>query len=255
MVSSGGSSRRVLVTGASRGVGAAIASAFASVGDRVALNYRRNHDAASKALKALEGTGHILVPGDISDPSDVRSFVDETVEQLGGLDVLVNNAGIYIPHPILKTSYEDWQGRWAKTLEVNLIGPANVTWCAVQHLRSSGRGRIVNVASRGAFRGEPNQPAYGASKAGLVSLTLSLARALGQHRISVTAVAPGWIDTDMASEHLEGPDGQRIRSESPFNRVATANEVAQAVLYLASDQAEFTSGATLDLNGASFSRY
>ncbi len=135
---------------------------------------------------------------------------------------------------------------------MNLVGAANVTWCAVQHMRRGGR--IVNVASRGAFRGEPRQPAYGASKAGLVAFGQSLARALGPAGISVTAVAPGFTDTDMAADALAGDDGDRRRAESPLGRIATPEEVAAAVLFLASPQAELASGTVLDVNGASHLR-
>jgi 3-oxoacyl-[acyl-carrier protein] reductase len=118
----------------------------------------------------------------------------------------------------------------------------------------AGRGRIVNVSSRGAFRGEPQSPAYGASKAGLIAFGQSLALALGQHRIAVTTVAPGWTETDMAADTLAGPRAEAIRDESPLGRVARPEDVARAVLYLASPEAEMASGTVLDVNGASFLR-
>jgi NAD(P)-dependent dehydrogenase (short-subunit alcohol dehydrogenase family) len=166
--------------------------------------------------------------------------------------VVVNNAAVFVPHPIMATDYEQWQAAWRYTMDVNLIGAANVSWCAVRHLRPGGR--IVNVSSRGAFRGEPQQPAYGASKAGLNALTQSLALALGPLGIAVTAVAPGWVDTDMAGDHLTSPRGDDIRAQSPFNRVAEPAEIAAAVRYLASPEAEWASGAVLDVNGASYLR-
>jgi 3-oxoacyl-[acyl-carrier protein] reductase len=127
-----------------------------------------------------------------------------------------------------------------------------VTWCAVRHMRRGGR--IVNVASRGAFRGEPRAPAYGASKAGLIAFGQSLALALGPEGIAVTAIAPGFTETDMALGELDGEQGRARRAESPLGRVAKPEEVAAAVLYLASPQAELVSGAVLDLNGASHLR-
>jgi len=120
--------------------------------------------------------------------------------------------------------------------------------------QAGGGGRIVNVSSRGAFRGEPGQPAYGASKAGLNALGQSLAIALAPHNIMVTGVAPGFVDTDMAAAHLQGASGAAIRAQSPLGRVARPAEVAAAVFYLASPQAEWASGAILDLNGASYLR-
>jgi 3-oxoacyl-[acyl-carrier protein] reductase len=244
----------VLVTGGSRGIGAAVAHAFAAAGDRVAVHYGSSRSAAEATLASLPGGGHTVVGADLADPAAVRSMVDEAAEGLGGIDVLVNNAGVYRPHPITGTSYEDWQEAWAHTLGVNLTGTANVTWCAVRHMLRSGGGRIVNISSRGAFRGEPHQPAYGASKAAVNAFGQSLARDLAPHGIAVTTVAPGWVETDMAAGSLAGPDGDRIRSESPFGRMARPEEIAQAVLYLASPGALFASGAVLDVNGASYLR-
>ena len=245
--------RAVLVTGASRGIGRAVARAFAGQGDRVALHHRDSAALAQEVLAALPGRGHMVVQADLADAEAVRQMVEATVAGLGGLDVLVNNAGIYLPHPITEVSYEQWQDAWRQTLAVNLTGAANVTWCAVQHMKLTG-GRIVNVTSRGAFRGEPNHPAYGASKAGLNALGQSLARSLAPFGIAVSTVAPGFVDTDMAAGILNSEQGGEIRAQSPFNRVATPEEIAAAVVYLASDQAEWASGAILDLNGASYLR-
>jgi NAD(P)-dependent dehydrogenase (short-subunit alcohol dehydrogenase family) len=224
-----------------------VAEAFAALGDRVAMHYN-----ATPIGYELPGDGHVTVRGDVQDPDAVQSFVDAAAEGLGGLDVVVNNAAVVPPHPVRETSYVDWQAAWRETLAVNLVGPANVCWSAARHLKRGGR--IVNVSSRGAFRGEKSQPAYGASKAGLNSLTQSLALALGPDGIAVTAVAPGFVETDMANEALKSPRGPEIRAQSPFNRVAQADEVAAAVVYLASPQAEWASGAILDLNGASYLR-
>src|SRR5262245_35383544 len=206
--------RAVLVTGASRGIGRAVAELFAAHGDRVAVHYHASADHAAEVHAGLAGDGHVLVRGDVTDPAAVASFVDEAAAKLGGLDVVVNNAAVFPPHPILESSYEDWQEAWRQTIGANLVGPANVCWCAARHLREGGR--IVNVSSRGAYRGEPGQPAYGASKAGLNSLTQSLALALGKHGIAVTAVAPGYVETDMSNAHLKSPRGPEIRAQSPL---------------------------------------
>jgi NAD(P)-dependent dehydrogenase (short-subunit alcohol dehydrogenase family) len=247
--------RAVLVTGASRGIGAAVARGFAARGDRVAVHYGANGDLAHEVAASLVGDGHVVVGADLADAAAVERMVDEAAAGLGGLDVLVNNAGVFADHPIQATAYEEWQRAWSETLGVNLVGAANATWCAVQHMLRGGRGgRIVNVSSRGAFRGEPDAPAYGASKAGLIAFGQSLARALGGHGIAVASVAPGFAETDMAAEELAGPRGDARRAESPFGRVATAEEVAAAVLFLASPEAEFTSGTVIDVNGASYLR-
>jgi 3-oxoacyl-[acyl-carrier protein] reductase len=246
--------RAILVTGASRGIGRAIARAFAEVGDRVAVHHRDSAALAADVLAGLPGTGHVVVQADLTDPGATRRMVDAAHDGLNGLDVLVNNAGVFTPHPITEVSYEQWQAGWQETLGVNLVGAANATWCAVQYMIPRGTGRIVNVSSRGAFRGEPSQPAYGASKAGMNAFGQSLALALAPHGIAVATVAPGFVDTDMAAEHLDGPVGDAIRAQSPFHRVADPDEIAAAVLYLASPQAEWASGAILDLNGASYLR-
>jgi 3-oxoacyl-[acyl-carrier protein] reductase len=245
--------RAILVTGASRGIGRAIAQAFAAQGDRVAVHHS-GRAADADVLAGLPGRGHVSVAADLADPDAVRRMVDQAAGSLGGLDVLVNNAGIYLWHPVTEVSYEQWQAAWQETLAVNLTGAANATWCAVQHMIRGGGGRIVNVSSRGAFRGEPRHPAYGASKAGMNSFGQSLAKALAPHGIAVATVAPGYVATDMAAEYLAGPDGDAIRADSPFGRVAEADEIAAAVLYLASPRAEWASGAILDLNGASYLR-
>lgn len=250
----GGHARAVLVTGASRGIGAAIARAFAAIGDRVAVHYGHNADLAEQVAASLEGDGHVVVGADVADAAAVRRMVDNASDQLGGLQVLVNNAGVFEPHPIADTSYEEWQRAWQHTLSVNLVGAANASWCAAQHMIRGGGGSIVNVSSRGAFRGEPKQPAYGASKAGLVALGQSLARALGPHGISVTSVAPALVETDMAAENLAGELGEQRRAESPLGRIATPEEVAAAVVFLASPEATMTSGSVLDINGASYLR-
>ena len=248
------SGRAVLVTGGSRGIGRAIAEVFAVQGDRVAIHHRDSAAQAAAVLAGLPGTGHTVVQADLADAEAVRRAVDEAAAALGGLGVLVNNAGVYFRHPITAVSYEDWQAAWQQTLAVNLTGAANVTWCAVQHMIAAGGGRIINVSSRGAFRGEPGHPAYGASKAGLNAFGQSLARALAPYGISVAGVAPGFVDTDMAAERLAGPEGEEIRAQSPFGRVAEPAEIAAAVRYLASPEAEWASGTIIDLNGASYLR-
>ena len=172
----------------------------------------------------------------------------------GKLDILVNNAGISQRHPIDEVDYETWQGAWEKILAVNLLGPANVMYWAVQHMKENGGGRIVNVSSRGAFRGEPEQPAYGASKAGLNAMSQSLAQKVAKHNIYIGIVAPGFVETDMAAKTLSGPEGDGIRHQSPLGRVARPEEIAHAVIFLASDGSEFSTGTIIDVNGASYLR-
>lgn len=246
--------RRILVTGGSRGIGAATCRAFTELGDVVAIHCSASRDRAEALLESLPGTGHVVVQADLRDADAVHAMVDVAAESLGGIDVLVNNAGVFTSHRIDEVSYEHWQQAWAETLGVNLIGAANVTWCVLRHMPRDGSARIINVGSRGAFRGEPNSPAYGASKAGIVAFGQSLARALGPAGVAVTTVAPGWVDTEMAATSLVG-DARATRSaESPLDRIGTSEEIAAAVVYLASASAQWASGTVLDMNGASYLR-
>jgi len=227
--------------------------AFAELGDRVAVHHRDSEALAKEVLAGLPGSGHLVVGGDLADSEIAKKVVESAISGLGTIDVLVNNAGVSIPHSITELDFETWRTAFDRTIAVNLSGQAYVTYFVVQHMLSRG-GRIVNVSSRGAFRGEPDQPGYGASKAGLNGFGQSLARALAPHGISVGTVAPGWVATDMAQEEMKSPRGAGIAAQSPFNRIAEPEEVAAAVVFLASPRAAFTSGAIIDVNGASYLR-
>jgi 3-oxoacyl-[acyl-carrier protein] reductase len=248
--------RVVLVTGPSResGIGRAVAARFAERGAKVIIHYAANQAAAQKTLAGLPGAGHLALAADLADPDAVAALVARVVAERGRIDVLVNNAAIYQEHPVLSTSYDEWRAAWRRTLDINLVGPANLIHEVVPHMVARGGGRIVNVSSRGAFRGEPDCPAYGASKAGLNSLGQSLAQSLAPHGIYITTVAPGYVDTDMIAETLAGPCGGAIRAQSPMQRVATADEVARVVVFLAEPGSETTTGAIVDINGASYLR-
>ena len=246
--------RTVLITGGSRGIGAAIAREFAAAGDRIAIHYVSSTQDAQNVADSLDGQGHIIVRADLRDPVAINSMVDDVAQQFGTIDVLINNAGVFFDHPIESSTYENWQKAWSDTLGVNLIGAANVTWCALQHMPKNGTSRIVNIGSRGAFRGEPVSPAYGASKAAIVAFGQSIAKALAPVHIGVTTLAPGFVQTEMAKPLLDGPEGDGIRAQSPFNRVAKPEELAKAVYFLASPDSEWASGAVLDFNGASYLR-
>ncbi|WP_017605576.1 SDR family NAD(P)-dependent oxidoreductase [Nocardiopsis alkaliphila] len=244
-------SRRVLVTGAARGIGRAIAVAFAEAGDRVAVHYGSRRKEAQTTLESLPGRGHALIQADLSGPSGAATLVEEVVQGLGGVEVVVNNAAVNLPHPLIDTPFEEWVGVWRRTLDVNVLGAAHVCHLAARHMIEHGvRGRIVNVGSRGAYKGEPDHPAYGASKAALHSMGQSLAVALAPYGIGVASVAPGFVETERVADRLT----DQVRAQSPFKRVATPTEIASAVRYLASPEAEWASGTVLDLNGASYLR-
>ena len=246
--------KSVLITGGSRGIGKACAQAFAERGAWVAITYKTNEAAAKATVNQLPGERHIALQTNIEDAEAVRQSVNEVYKEFGQVDIVVNNAGIYIPHPVDIVSYADWQTAWQETMAVNLIGPSNVCYCAAQYMKISGGGKIINISSRGAFRGEPDQPAYGASKAGLNAMSQSLAQALAPYNILVGVVAPGFVKTDMTRDLLESPKGDSIRKQSPFGRVARPEEIAQAVLFLAADGSDFMSGGIIDVNGASYLR-
>jgi 3-oxoacyl-[acyl-carrier protein] reductase len=245
---------QVLITGASRGIGAALARQFAARGCGVALHFHRNRAAAAATLDTLTGTGHALFAADLGDPAEPPRLWREVTAAFGRIDVLVNNAGIYEEHPPLTTSPDAWLVAWQRTLAANLLGPAQLCQLAAQAMATAGGGRIVNVSSRGAFRGEPLAPAYGASKAGLNSLSQSLAKALAPQAVFVFCLAPGWVDTDMATEHLAGPQGAEILAQHPLGRIATADEIARTALFCALDAPAAMTGAVLDINGASYLR-
>lgn len=245
--------KKVLITGGSRGIGLAISKMMAENDAKVGIVYRSNDERAKEAYHSLKGDGHSLFKCDVGDPKKVEELFDKIRNNFGLLDMLINNAGMGFHHPIDSSSYNEWQEGWNKIINTNLLGPSNMCFHAAQVMIQNRSGRIINVSSRGAFRGEPEQPAYGASKAGLNSLTQSLAHQLAPYGIFVGAVAPGFVETEMAFDRLQGSSGEKIKAQSPMNRVATPQEVAQAVLLMATAN-QWMTGGIFDVNGASYFR-
>jgi 3-oxoacyl-[acyl-carrier protein] reductase len=254
--------RVALVTGASRGIGRVIAHQLAKRGVYVALHYHTNRKAAEAALGGLPGSSHAIFAADLADAAATTQLWQNVVEHFQHVDILINNAGLYVMHPPLTTDYASWQSAWQQTIGANLIGPANLSLLAAQHMNRRpdfadpefGRGRIVNISSRGAFRGEPNAPAYGASKAGLNALSQCLAMSLAPSSIYVYCLAPGWVETEMAASHLAGPDGPAILAQHPLGRVNRPDEIAAAAVYCALDAPAAMTGGVIDVNGASYLR-
>jgi NAD(P)-dependent dehydrogenase (short-subunit alcohol dehydrogenase family) len=247
--------KTVVITGGSRGIGKACAQLFAAAGANVLITYKSAKADAEEVLKSFGGTGrHAAWQLDVAQPAMIDEVVAQMIKQHDRIDVLVNNAGIFIEHKILETDYTQWQEAWQQTIATNLIGASNLCFFAARHMRKNGGGKIINISSRGAFRGEPDHPAYGASKAGLNAMSQSLAIALAPHNITVGVIAPGFVETDMARNYLAGEEGQRIKGQSPLNRVATPEEVARAVAAFASSGTEFMTGGIWDVNGASYLR-
>ncbi len=246
--------KKVLVTGGSRGIGRSISKTFADNGAQVVFTYYKKRDIANETLSKLSGEGHQCLELDLRNDEQTEKAVIDAITIMDGLDILINNAGIFIDHPIDNISFQEWKNSWQLTIDTNLIGPANVCFYSAKHFIKEKKGKIINISSRGAYRGEPNAPAYGASKAGLNSLSQSLAVALAPYNIFVGAVAPGFVETDMTNEILSGPEGKSIINQSPMKRAGKPEEIANAVMMLSMDGIDYASGTVIDLNGASYLR-
>jgi 3-oxoacyl-[acyl-carrier protein] reductase len=239
-----------LVTGASRGIGRAIAVALAQRGASVALNYAGNEAAAQEALKLVEAAGAPrakLYRFDISDPAACSQAVDGVVAEFGGLHVLVNNAGIAIDQLLMRLKDEDWK----RQLDVNLTGAFNLTRAVTRPMMKARGGAIINLSSVVGEMGNAGQVAYAATKAGLIGLTKSVARELASRNIRCNAVTPGFIDTDMTSALPEAAR-TRMMESIPLARLGTAQDIANAVCFLASDQAAYVTGEVLKVNGGMY---
>lgn len=248
------SDKNILITGASRGIGRAIAMKFAEADASVIVHYNNNLKAAEQTLTKLKPGNHFIAQADLTDPVLIKKMVDEVVAKIGQIHVLVNNAGIFEEAPITSQSYVDWQEKWLRTINTNLIGAANLSFLVAQNMIEHGGGKMINISSRGAFRGEPMAPSYGASKAGLNAMSQSLAQALAPYNIFVYVIAPGFVETEMARPALQGERGKEIRRQSPIGRVAFPSEIANTALFLASDGIDFLTGCIIDVNGASYLR-
>jgi NAD(P)-dependent dehydrogenase (short-subunit alcohol dehydrogenase family) len=244
----------VLVTGGTRGIGKAISLAFGQAKAKVIMVYYSNEVEAQKTQVEMRNMHQHSIRCDVSKPEEVRKMVKDIALKYGQIDILINNAGVYIPHEIDKIPYNEWQYKWTKTIDVNLNAPANICFCVANYMLLQGSGKIINITSRGAYRGEPDHPAYGAAKAGLNSLTQSLAKKLAPKNIFVAALAPGFVETDMAYPYLHGDKAKEILAQSPLNRAADPDEIAKAVLFLASEGIGYMTGSIVDMNGASYFR-
>lgn len=246
--------KTVLITGGSRGIGNVTAKLFAEAGADVIITYKSDQVAAEQTLAELKPGNHSCFQLNLADPGAIQDFFAAYTDKYKTLDILVNNAGVFSEHKVLEVNYETWRQHWDDTINTNLIGAANMCYFASKLMVKQNSGKIINVSSRGAFRGEPDSPAYGASKAGLNSMSQSLAIALAPYNISVHVIAPGFVETEMAASVLNGPEGASIKSQSPFGRVARPEEVARLIAVYASEGFEFTSAGIVDINGASYLR-
>jgi len=239
-----------LVTGASRGIGRAIAVALARGGASVALNFAGNEAAALEALQLVTAAGAPrakLYRFDVADPASCGKAVDEVVAEFGALNILVNNAGIAIDQLLMRLKDEDWK----RQLDVNLTGAFNLTRAVSRPMMKARGGAIVNLSSVVGEMGNAGQVAYAASKAGLIGLTKSVARELASRNIRCNAVTPGFIETDMTSALPEAARTKLMES-IPLARLGSAEDVANAVCFLASDQAAYVTGEVLKVNGGMY---
>lgn len=238
-----------IVTGASGGIGQAIAKSLADAGASLVLGYWKNETGALTALSSC-GKSAMKVQADISIPGECSRLVDIVIQKLGRVDLLVNNAAIALKDSF-EMPYEAWQTQWRSTLDANLVGAIDLTYCCVQDMKKHGGGKIINIASRSAFRGETEYLAYAASKAAMVNFTRCVARTLARDNIQAYAVAPGFIKAGMAIEEI-AEHGNEIRAQIPSGRIGTAQDVANVVLFLASNFADYLTGSTIDVNGGSY---
>ena len=246
--------KTVLITGASRGVGAATAKLMAESGAQIAIHYHQNKKKAEELLQELAGSNHMIFQADLGDKSAGPKMVEQVIEKMGGLDIVVNNAGIYQEHPQLETPFDEFQAIWEDTINLCLISPAYISYAATKYMVENGGGKIINITSRGAFRGEPTATAYGAAKAGLNSVSQSMAKALGSKKVFVYAVAPGFIETDMVQYLLDGEEADFYKNQSPLERFSKPEEIAKTIAFLASEGTDYLTGGIIDVNGASYLR-
>lgn len=245
--------RTVLVTGASRGIGRSLAEGLAGAGATVATHFNRSRAAAEDLAENL-GHGARAFQADLAEPSSCAHLFDEVVEAYGRVDVLVNNAGIALDIP-LDVALDEWRKSWDLTMAVNLRAVELLCRLAVRHFRQHDGGRLINVASRAAFRGDrPEYMAYAASKGGVVALTRSIARAFGRAGVCAFVLAPGWVRTDMAQEFIDEHGEDHVASELALDRLTEPADLTPLVVLLASGLADHATGATFDVNAGSYVR-
>jgi len=241
------SGKTVLITGASRGIGAAAAVLFARFKANVIINYKHNKTKAEIVLKQIDNSSSRakLYQADITDSGQCQKMIDWTVKEFGSIDILVNNAGIWKEAAIENMTPEIL----AETVNCNLNGCFYCTTAAVSHMKKQKSGNIIFISSTAGQRGEAFHSHYAATKGALISLTKSLAPELAPYNIMVNCIAPGWVDTDMSHETIVSPDGPKYLGLIPLGRAAAAEEIAWPILFMASPMASFITGEILNVNG------
>lgn len=247
------SGKNILVTGASRGIGKAIAAEMMRSGARVALHYHRQKESAD-ALAAEFGGGSAVFQADLSDSGQSHRLFTDVLESFGRIDVLVNNAAV-APYAPLDMDVEQYAKQWELTLTTNLISAAVLCRDAVLHFQKIGGGRIIHIASRAAFRGDtPVLFAYAASKGGMVALSRSIARAYGKDGVTSFVIAPGFTRTDMAEDYIQKYGGETVIKELALARMTEPEDIAPLAVLLASGMADHATGTSIDINAGSYVR-
>jgi len=241
----------VLVTGSSRGIGKAIARGMGESGATVAIHYRTNEEKANELAVELGG-GSAAFGADLEDPLNAEGLFAGVVEKFGKVDVLVNNAGIFDNSPV-GGPFKKWHEAWEKTIAVNLTSAGMLCHEAIKHFKETGGGRIINIASRAAFRGEKeNHLAYAASKGGIVSLSRSIGRSFGKYNIKSFAIAPGFVHTEMIEDHLDGGGIEEIMGELSLSTLTRPEDVAPVTVFIAAGMMDHATGTTIDINAGSY---
>jgi len=245
------SNKNILVTGATRGIGRAIVEQLAEAGARVAIHYHQNQEIAEQLVQKL-GNGSLPFQADLSKLKEVLQLFSSVVNKFGRIDGLVNNAGIAISADV-ESSDEAFIDSWSKTMQVNLNATGLLSKRAINHFQETGGGRILNIASRAAFRGDTSDfLAYAASKGGVVALTRSIARAYGKQNIQAFTVAPGFVRTDMAENFIEKYGEAYVQNDIALASLTQPHDIAPTVVFLLSGLADHATGATIDINAGSY---
>ncbi len=239
----------ILVTGASRGIGAAIAKELGNSGARIAVHYNNNKNSAEDIARLI-GNQSKTFKANLQDPIECENLFNRVLEEFGYIDTIVNNAGTLIMSPL---NNKNWVKDWDETMAINLRAVGILCKLAIQHFKTRKGGRIINVASRAAFRGDTAEfLAYAASKAGVVSLSKSVAREFGKDGIKCFVIAPGWVKTEMTQESIEEYGEDYISQDISLNRLTEPTDIAPIVTLLASGLADHATGTTIDINAASY---
>jgi NAD(P)-dependent dehydrogenase (short-subunit alcohol dehydrogenase family) len=245
------SGKNILITGASSGIGKAIAENLSQAGATLAVHYHSNIESATSLAK-MAGKGSLIFRANLADNEQVVQLFQDVLSAFGKIDVLVNNAGIYVYAPLTD---EAWLEKWQITMQTNLTSAALLSKLAISHFKEKGGGRIINIASRAAFRGDTGDyMAYAASKGGMISLTKTIARAYGKSNIMAFSIAPGFVRTPMATEFIEKNGEDNIIKELSLNTLTKPMDVAPLVTFISAGFLDHATGSTFDINAGSYMR-